>query len=694
MRLTKLFGNSVLLRFALSSFPNYSWSFAIHRYNQVVPRYFSSFLTMTTSDDTTGTGTEVKNDDASISNDPHKFLEDVLGDDALAWVKERNAECISKFGDPTLTDDYKRILSILDSKDKIPHITQNSFDGYYYNFWQDEQHVQGIWRKTTLESYKSENPTEWDTVLDLDALPPPTTDTASTWVWHGSTLLHDNEGTYGRALIKLSPGGSDADTTREIDLTTKQFIEETDGGFALPNPAKSSISYRSRNEVLIGTDFEGDGSTMTDSGYCRVIKSWKRGTPLSEAKTVFEAEQTDIAGGQWAYTDRHSICHEFQYRAITFYTSKYWYRCLTPDQMTSTTADVESTPFTPIPIQDDADISTFGNDAMITLRSDWKPPSSDTEYKAGSLLAVPMPEVMDNKWTNVTPLFIPTPTKSLQGTTTTKDYVVLSVLEDVRTTLVLWKHGDKTGEWELMPAPENAIGVGESLDISNINRDDSVDNRVFMERSGYLVPDTLELVPDVGALNVSEPLKAKPAMFDANGLIVEQNFCNSKDGTKIPYFVMRRQSLAFDGNNPTLLDAYGGFEVSMLPGYSAGVGAAWLEQGGVKVIANIRGGGEYGPTWHQAALKENRYKCYEDMEAVAQDLIDKRITCPAKLAVIGGSNGGLMVGNMITRPISSQLFGAAVCQVPLLDMKVYSHLLVSKLFFMIIHRKSGSQIEA
>jgi len=610
----------------------------------------------------------------AATDDPHKFLENVLGDDALAWVKKRNAECDSKFGDPTKTEDYKRILSILDSKERIPHVAQIG-DGAYYNFWQDDEHVQGIWRKTTLESYRSPAP-EWETVLDLDALDPPTTDTASTWVWHGSTLLDEGpDGAYDRALIKLSPGGSDADTTREFDLVTQKFIGVEDGGFVLDEPAKSSISYRSRDEVLIGTDFGGDGSAMTDSGYPRVVKSWKRGTPLSEAKVVYEVEQADIAGSQMAYHDRGGTVHEFQVRTITFYSSKFWYRALTPEQLASTTADEETTPFKAVPIPDDATASTFGSDAMISLRSDWTPPGSDKEYEAGSLLTAPISEVMADDWTNVKPLFTPTPTRSLEATTNTKDYVVLSVLEDVRTTLVLWKRGESTGEWELMPSPENAVSVGESLNLGNINRDDAKDNRVFFQRDGYLVPGTLELVADVEQMNVSETLKQKPAMFDANGLCVDQHFCTSKDGTKIPYFVIRREDLSLDGSNPTLLDAYGGFEISMLPGYSAAGGAAWLEQGGVKVIANIRGGGEYGPKWHQAALKEKRYKCYEDMEAVAQDLIARKITSPAKLACIGGSNGGLMVGNLITRPLSSQLFGAAVCQVPLLDMKVYSHLL-------------------
>mmetsp|Transcript_13161 Transcript_13161/g.15472 ORF Transcript_13161/g.15472 Transcript_13161/m.15472 type:complete len:794 (-) Transcript_13161:66-2447(-) len=641
-------------------------SFAISpRY--LAPVQFANSLAMTTSASTS----------ANPSLDPHKFLENVLGPESLEWVESQNSACLSKFGEPTQTEDYKRLLAIMDSKDKIPSVAQigSPSDGYYYNFWQDDKHVQGIWRKTTLESYRTNSP-EWQTVLDLDALEAPTTDTASTWVWHGSTLLEEGPGEskWDRALIALSPGGSDADTTREFDLVKEKFIDEEDGGFAMPTAAKTSIAYRSREEVLVGTDFEGDGSSMTDSGYPRVIKSWKRGTPIEDAKIIFEGEKSDVSVGQYSYFDRDGMCHEFQYRSLTFYTTKYWYRTLSSEQIVTSPSDEEATPFIPIPIPEDAEISTFGSDAMITLRSDWTPPGSDTLYQAGALISAPMNDVMNDQWTSVTCLFQPTPTKSLQSTTTTKDYVILSVLEDVRTALEVWKCGETTGNWKLMPAEENAVTVGESLRFGNVNRDSAVDNRVFLWRDGYLIPDTLELC-DAGSLAVTEPLKAKPAMFAAEDLCVDQHFCNSKDGTKIPYFVMRKKDIVLDGTNPTLLDAYGGFEISMLPGYAAGVGAAWLEKGGVKVIANIRGGGEYGPAWHQAALKSKRNKCFEDMEAVAQDLIDRKITSSEKLACIGGSNGGLMVGNLITRPIASKLFGAAVCQVPLLDMKEYSHLL-------------------
>jgi len=610
-------------------------------------------------------------------SDPHKWLEEVLGEKQLDWVKERNAECITKVGNPTETETFRRILSILDSKDKIPSALRigGKSSETFYGFWQDDKHVQGIWRKTTLESYRSAS-TEWSTVIDLDSLPPPTTDTAKTWVWHGSTLLDEGEGSVcDRALIALSPGGSDADTTREFDLAAEKWVEPEDGGYAMPTAAKARRAYRTRNEVLVGTDFGGDGSCLTDSGYPRVYRSWRRGTPIEEAVTVFEGEQKDVSASMYAYHDRGFV-HEIQSRQITFYTQSYNYRRLDAERLKTTTADKEATPFVKVPIPEGAKFTTFANSALITLRADWKPTGCDVTFAAGSLLAAPLVDVVEDSWARITILFQPTESRSLArgGTTETKDYIVLKVLEDVRTKLVFWKYEE--GAWKLQETAEGeAVKVGEDVDVSSIDRNCEADNMLWLSRDGYLVPDSLELASATDCCLSTQKAKSKPAMFDTAGLCVEQHFVPSLDGTKIPYFVIRPVDLPLDGSTPTILDAYGGFEISMLPGYSAGVGAGWLEAGGVKVIANIRGGGEYGPKWHQAALKEKRYKAYEDVEAVAQDLIARKITSSPKLAVIGGSNGGLMVGNMICRPVSSSVFGAAVCQVPLLDMKAYSKLL-------------------
>ena len=624
-------------------------------------------------------------------DDPHHWLEEVLGTEALARVEELNAKCLEAVGDPKETPAYTRIKGILDSKDKIPSIYRIGTDpsALYYNFWQDDKHVQGIWRRTTLESFLSEREeggrTEWSTVLDVDALPPPTTGTAKTWVWHGSTLLDEGPelAKWDRALVQLSPGGSDADTCREFDLTTSSFVEPDgpDRGFALPTAAKTSISYRSRDECLVGTDFGGDGSTLTDSGYPRVVRSWKRGTPVAEAVTVFEAEQTDIAASQYAYHDR-GHAHEFQLRSITFYTSAYSYRSLTANKISSTTADAEADAFRPVPIPADATLSTFADVALVTLRSDLKGPagaSADTMFPKGALVSLPMADLMNNDWSKATALFTPTPSKSLSSTTQTKDYLVLKVLEDVRTGLEFWRFEAEGRTWakeeEELREGGGAVPVGQDVAVASPCEDCSADNDLWLYRNGYLVPNALELASAEDGCAKTRLVRSQPAMFDASGLMVEQRFAVSADGTKVPYFVIRRRDLKMDGTNPTLLDAYGGFEISLLPGYSAGVGAGWLERGGTKVIANIRGGGEYGPSWHQAALKGKRQRCYEDVEAVAQSLIKDGLTSPGRLACIGGSNGGLMVGNLITRPVASRLFGAAVCQVPLLDMKRYSRLL-------------------
>lgn len=610
--------------------------------------------------------------------DPHLWLEDVLGKTALTWVERKNKQCIHAIGDPTKTQTFKRILSILDSKDKIPHLYRIGGDGgLFYNFWQDDKHVQGIWRKCTFESFRAGSP-NWSTVIDFDALPPPTLDTAKTWVWHGSKLLDEGPGgVWDRALIKLSPGGSDADTCREFDLSTEKWVKPADGGFAMPKAAKTRINYRSRNEVLVGTDFGGDKSSLTDSGYPRVVKSWRRGTPITEAKTVYEVEQTDISASQYAYHDRGFV-HEFQLRSITFYTSKYRYRMLPAGALSATTAAAETTKFADVLIPEDASLGTFAGMGLLELRTDWKPPSSGKTFGAGSLITAPMTHIMKNDWSKVECLFEPTESMSLSSKTETKDYIILKVLTHVRTKLVFCQFDAQTQTFTKQTAKggeDPLVPAGEDVAVSSLSRNPDETNAVWFWRDGYLVPDTLEMGDASDCCAKTIPMKAKPAMFDASALCVEQHFATSLDGTKVPYFVMRPKALVFDGNNPTLLDAYGGFEISMLPGYYAAVGAGWLERGGVKVIANIRGGGEYGPKWHQAALKEKRHKAYEDVEAVAADLLARHITSPPKLAVIGGSNGGLMVGNMLARPVASRLFGAAVCQVPLLDMKRYSHLL-------------------
>jgi len=314
---------------------------------------------------------------------------------------------------------------------------------------------------------------------------------------------------------------------------------------------------------------------------------------LEEAVTVFEGEQTDILAYQSSYLDR-GFAHEFQVRQITFYSSKHWYRPLTPDTIKEITADAESTPFKEVPMPEDAEIGTFGCMALMTLRSDME--KNGKGFAAGSLVALPMDELMEDNWSNATELFTPTPSRSLSHQTECKDFIILKILEDVKTVLEFHKYDPDTRTFVQQSGGEGAaVLVGEDVGVGSHCRDSSFDNTLWLMRDGYLVPDALEMASAEDCCASSKPVKAKPAMFNADGLCVVQHFATSLDGTKIPYFVIRRKDVKFDGTNPVLLDAYGGFEISMLPGYSAGVGAGWLERGGIKVIANIRGGGEYGP---------------------------------------------------------------------------------------------------
>lgn len=591
------------------------------------------------------------------------WLEEVQGEDALGWVREQNKVALDRIGDPEGSASYDRILSILDSKDKIPHVRRIGKDGeeLYYNFWTDDSHRKGIWRRTTLESFKTEAP-EWEEVLDVDALAEAE---GISWVWHGADVLDEgDEGAFDIALLTLSPGGSDASVVREFNLITKKFIPPEDGGFYVPE-AKSSVGYRSRDELLVGTDF-GEGS-MTDSGYPRTCRSWKRGTPLEDATLIYDdALKEDISAGQYLYFDR-GVWHEFKYRSMTFYTSEQFYRAGDPH-----TASAEGAPFVKVPVQDDASVSTFRDSATITLRSDWAPdgaPGNPT-YAAGSLLALPLSELMEGNFANITQLFEPSARTSLESNTGTRNFMVLCVLDNVKASLKFWRYGEG-GTWSLLEGGGD-VPVGCNIHLSAVHPDAT--DEVFVTRYGYIEPDTMSMGSVANGLADTVALKARPHMFDAAGLTVQQFMATSADGTQVPYFVQHRKDIALDGSHPTLLDGYGGFEISMTPSYSAAVGASWLEKGGIKVIGCIRGGGEFGPTWHQAALKEKRYKAFEDYEAVARDLIERGFTSPRHLACIGGSNGGLLVGNMLTRQ-GAALFGSIVCQVPLLDMFRYHKLL-------------------
>ena len=566
-------------------------------------------------------------------DDPYQWLEEVVGEKPLAWVKERNAESV---GELTRSEQFRaldhRILEILDSDARIPAIQK--IGRSYYNFWRDAKNPRGLWRRTTLDEYRKATP-NWEIVLDLDAL---AREENVNWVWHGAQTLKPD---HKLALVSLSRGGADASVVREFDMSTKTFIKD---GYALPE-AKSQLSWRGPESVFVGTDF-GPGS-LTRSGYPRIVKEWKRGTPLAEAAVVFEARPDDMSAS--AFRDlTPGFERDVVVRRPTFWTSEVFLR--------------RDGKLVKLDKPDDARVSFHREWLLVQLRSNWT--VGGNTYPAGALLATNL-EAFLKAERAFDVLFEPAERKSLVGFSPTRHHILLTELDNVRSRVYVLTHQD--GRWHREPLP----GVPEFGDVSAYDVDSDESDDFFLSITDFLTPSTLGLGTAGGG--PATTLKRLPAFFDSSGLAVSQHEAISKDGTRVPYFEVARNNLILDGNNPTLLYGYGGFEVSMLPSYRPAVGAAWLEKGGVYVVANVRGGGEFGPRWHQSAIKANRYRAYDDFIAVALDLIRRKVTSPAHLGIQGGSNGGLLMGNMLVR--RPDLFGAIVCQVPLLDMRRYHHLL-------------------
>ncbi|KAB7781479.1 MULTISPECIES: prolyl oligopeptidase family serine peptidase [Xanthomonas] len=575
--------------------------------------------------------------ETAMPQDPYAWLEDVTGTKALDWVKAQNAKTEARLAEtPAFKAREAGIREVLDSDAKIPAVQK--IGPYYYNLWKDRAHERGLWRRTTLDEYRKPEP-KWETVLDLDAL---NKAEGENWVWHGANCLRPE---YRRCLIALSRGGADADVTREFDLSTKQWIKD---GFFRPE-AKGGLSWIDADTVYLYTDF-GPGS-LTSSGYPRIVKQWKRGTPMTSATLVYEGKPDDMYIAAM-HDDTPGYERDFVSRTLAFYN----------DEMYLRGADGR---LTKIDVPNSANKGVHRQWLTLELRDPWT--VGGTTYPAGALLATRFDDFMAGK-RDFQVLFTPTETASLASFAWTKSRLVLNVLDDVKSRLWVLTPGE--GEWARAAFPVGDLAFG-STSVDAVDADEN--DQVWLTSTDFLTPTTLMLADVQRGPKSIETLKAMPSFFDASKDEIEQHFAVSKDGTKVPYFLVRPKQLKADGSAPTLLYAYGGFEISMTPFYSGSLGRAWLDQGGVYALANIRGGGEYGPRWHQAALKQNRHKAYEDMAAVAQDLVARKITSAKHLGVQGGSNGGLMAGNMLMQ--YPQLFGAVVVQVPLLDMKRYSHLL-------------------
>jgi prolyl oligopeptidase len=568
---------------------------------------------------------------APNDNDPFQWLEDVQGEKALAWAKEQNAKSTKVLEAlPEYEPIYKRTLEILDSKEKIP--MPSFHGGAVYNFWKDDVHERGIWRRTTLASYRTASP-EWETVLDVDALAKAE---GKAWVFHGANCLPPAD---ERCLITLSSGGSDAAVVREFDTKAKNFVT---AGFFLPE-AKSIVNWRDQDTLWVGTDY-GPGS-LTSSGYPRIVKLWKRGTPLSDAKTVFEGKAEDVASA-----GQTEILSDGRYDLVTrtpaFFRQEMF--LLVGDRLVKLEVPEDCAPRV-----------FFRGRFLFSLRSDWN--VGGKTYREGALLATPVDELLKGE-RRLEVLFEPSERVSLADVDRTRDRVLLQRLDNVKSRLTALSLKD--GAWDRTEIPTSGVGT------ANISASTDQSENFFFTYEDFTTPESLWLSENGGPPG---KVKSMPAFFDAAGMTTLQLEATSKDGTKIPYFVVRPKGTKDDGTAPTLLYAYGGFEVSELPNYSGVLGAAWLSRGGVYVLANIRGGGEFGPAWHKAAVKEKHIHNFEDFSAVARDLIARKITSPRHLGIMGGSQGGLLVGG--TFALYPELFQAVVVQVPLADMKRYSHML-------------------
>lgn len=591
-------------------------------------------------------------------DDPYKYLEEVESDVSLTFAKNNNDACLEALGDPKTsgTKTYERVLSILESNDRIPYASKygnsEEEETILFNFWKDSNNPKGIWRRTTMDSYKTEKP-KWTTVLDIDELGKKE---SVSWVYKGNSALpkaRDDPNILGekygqcvtRVLVKLSRGGADAVEIREFDLISEKFVsQEEDNGFFLPE-AKSRVSYKNRHVLYVGTDF-GEGS-LTDSGYPRVIKNWVRGTSLEDASILFEGEKTDVS--VFAYLSDQRLnggpVYEVAGRSVTFYTSKYFVRILSEEQLLASEPQDCSSPgdFKQVDIQDDAEIMFLGKWMMISLRSDWEPVPGGKTYKSGSFIYTDAINFLDKskEESSFEVLFEPTETTSFNGYTCTKNYLIMFTMDNVKDKMDFYKI-EEDGSLKFITGDKE----GKIRSCSATPIDPYENNMFWFTTSGYTQPSTLyladaEKIAEATESNeedkfIVEKLKSLPDMYDAQNLNVKQEFAISEDGTKVPYFIVSRNDVTLDGTNQVLLYGYGGFEISMGPKYIGSVGAAWLERGGIYVEACIRGGGEYGPNWHQEALKANRNKSYEDFIAIAEDLISSKVCKSSTLAIRGG----------------------------------------------------------
>ena len=566
-----------------------------------------------------------------IPADNFIWLEEIEGEKQLSWVREKNKQTMNLVTKDTRFEPLKKeLLEIYTADDRI---ALPRFNGRFINnFWRDKKNVRGVWRRTTRKSYKKKSP-NWEVVLDVDKL---SEKEGENWVYKGSKCLAP---TYRLCLVRLSKGGTDASVIREFDTQAKAFVTQ---GFELPQ-AKSNYSWYDKDHLLVGTDF-GEGS-LTDSGYPAMVKLWKRGTPLSQAKLVYQGTSKDVSVSSSVF-----LTPEGKTSFVTNYTSFF----SSKKYLLSQNMQLKE-----LPVPEDSEISSvIGDQLVLSLRSKWN------DFKAGSVISVSLSEFNNSgQFTNYSLVYEPNSKATVNYVTRSKSGLFLNLSENVMGKVIYSEFRDGKWSQQTLQFPEGGV-------INNISTNAQTDVTYFSYES-FTQPRTLYEL----ATPLSPPVKRKsqPARFDGKQFETKQFFATSRDGTQVPYFIVHKKGLKLDGSHPTLQYGYGGFEISMKPYHSSTIGKTWLAKGGVYVLANIRGGGEFGPKWHQAALKTSRQLAYDDFIAASEDLIARKITNPEKLAIKGGSNGGLLVGAvLVQRP---ELYKGIICQVPLLDMVRFHKLL-------------------
>ncbi|WP_224247996.1 prolyl oligopeptidase family serine peptidase [Hyalangium gracile] len=567
----------------------------------------------------------------SVPEDPFLWLEEVQGQRALEWVRGQNARTLAVLEkDPRFESFHAQALELLTATDRIPkpHFRAGGVD----NFWQDRTHPRGLWRHTSLDSYLSPSP-EWRTVLDVDAL---ARAESANWIFKGEYCLPPED---RLCLVALSNGGKDAIEVREFDTTSNAFVQV---GFRLPE-GKQTAAWMDEDTLLLGRDWGAD--TLTDSGYPYVLKRWKRGEPLEQATEVFRGQRSDVNASSFALRDADGQLRAMLIkRAVTFFESEF--HLLTDGKPVL------------LPLPRKASFQTFvAGQLVFTLEEDWG------RFKQGALISLQLTELQSAPEKAQPALVLqPGPRQAIEDVAATRGKLVVNVYEDVKGAVDVYSWAKGRWSRKRLPLPKNAsVGIV-AASVAH--------ERVFVESQGFLEPTRLWLA-DAAATTVKEG-KALPARFKASTHQVEQFWAKSKDGTAIPYFVVRPKALKPTGQAPTIVYGYGGFQVAKPPAYLPEVGKLWLERGGVYVIANIRGGGEFGPRWHQTVLRENRQKAFDDFAAVLEDLVRRKISSPRRLGIYGRSNGGVLTSVAMTqRP---ELFNAAVIESPLIDMLRYHKL--------------------